>query len=272
MLKLLRHTPTLFLLLILAIISFVNPSDAYEIGDYDEQNYNSPMLLVQADFLSSYDEDESFEIDETIQIYDPWEKYNRGMFKFNDKVFNGVLEPFSKGYDFVVPQKVQGSIDKFFLNIRTPGRLINCILQGKFQGAATELGRLLINTTVGVGGLFDPAESSFGLEMQDEDFGQTLGAWGMEKGRYIVWPIVGPSSTRDTLGFAGDLALNPLFWLGVLDVDPKDAWFPIGAFGQVNTFSYRTRDNYKSIRRSALDPYTSIQHAYIENRKKRIDE
>jgi phospholipid-binding lipoprotein MlaA len=180
------------------------------------------------------------------------------------------MKPAYKGYNKAVPEKARLSVRKFFLNIRTPVRFFNCLFQGKFKGAGTELARLVINTTIGLGGLFDPAKSQFNLEKQDEDFGQTLGKHGMGSNYFIEWPFLGPSNARDTIGFVGDVALDPLTLLTFF-VSP---FASIGAksYDTFNEVSIDKGETYENIVEPAIDPYIALQDAYTQNRIKKIKE
>ncbi|VAX35736.1 Outer-membrane-phospholipid-binding lipoprotein MlaA [hydrothermal vent metagenome] len=137
-------------------------------------------------FINSGFKDAQGEISETVVNEDRWESFNRTMFGFNNVLYKYILGPIAKGYDFIVPDKVEGSISKFFHNVETPVRFFNNIFQGQWVDSGTELGRFAINTTIGLVGFFDPAESKFGIEMQEEDFGQTLAYHGVESGPYVV--------------------------------------------------------------------------------------
>ena len=136
----------------------------------------------------------------------------------------------------------------------------------------TEFGRLIINSTIGIGGLFDPADRVFGLKQKTEDFGQTLGHYGMGAGPYIIWPIVGPATGREFLGLAGDYAFSPFVWLSFYDVDPEEAFRIIGVVKRVNNYTHIVRDSYGRIVGSAIDPYIALQSAFIQNRNKMIKE
>ncbi len=254
----------------------------------DEGGESSPVSEVKTDETSSdekapakdtINEDEEFadeefeDIDvelETVFVKDPLRRYNRAIFGFNDKLYFYVMKPMYKGYNKVVPEKARLSVRKFFSNIRMPVRFFNCLFQGKFKGAGTELARLVINTTVGVGGLFDPAKSQFNLEKQDEDFGQTLGKHGMGSNYYIQWPFLGPSNARDTIGFVGDVALDPLTLLTFF-VSP---YASIGAksYDTFNEVSIDRGEAYENIVEPAIDPYIAVQDAYTQNRVKKIKE
>ncbi|MCA9409104.1 MAG: VacJ family lipoprotein [Candidatus Omnitrophica bacterium] len=223
------------------------------------------------EFEDDYD-DYAYETEQN-SISDPLVKYNQFMFKVNHKIYKHLFTPLSKGYDFLIPKKVQSSVNNFFTNVGTPQRFGNNLLQLKWKYALTEFSRFVINSTIGIGGFFDPAQAAFHLEKHDEDLGQTLGHYGAGPGPYIVWPIIGPSTLRDTIGVIGDNAFDPTFWFGVLDTFEEDEiLFAVSMVERVNKYSYTIRDNYDRIINNAFDPYTSLQHAYIENRKKKIEE
>jgi len=142
--------------------------------------------------------------------YDPWERWNEPMFNFNRRLDQYVLKPVAKGYNFVVPDEIQIMISNGFDNISFVPRFVNSLLQGKVKGAGRELGRFLINSTAGVGGLFDPAKDVFGILKSREDFGQTLGFWGVGAGPYLIVPFLEPLTVRDGVGKAVDSAMDPL--------------------------------------------------------------
>lgn len=235
----------------------------------DEKASAKDTINEDEEFADEEFEDIDVEL-ETVFVKDPLRRYNRAIFGFNDKLYFYVMKPMYKGYNKVVPEKARLSVRKFFSNIRMPVRFFNCLFQGKFKGAGTELARLVINTTVGVGGLFDPAKSQFNLEKQDEDFGQTLGKHGMGSNYYIQWPFLGPSNARDTIGFVGDVALDPLTLLTFF-VSP---YASIGAksYDTFNEVSIDRGEAYENIVEPAIDPYIAVQDAYTQNRVKKIKE
>jgi phospholipid-binding lipoprotein MlaA len=191
--------------------------------------------------------------------YDPLEPFNRKVFWFNDHVDTYVLEPVAKGWNYVLPRRVQTSISNFFWNLHFPIDMVNAALQGKFKDAGSDVGRFLINTTVGVAGFFDPA-TSLGLEQRWEDFGQTLGWWGICPGPYLVLPILGPSNIRDAGGLAVDTAtsITPFF---------VDSYILLGA-RTVELVNVRARylEEIRRSKESALDYYTFIRNAYLQRR------
>ena len=144
--------------------------------------------------------------------YDPWESMNTNIFEFNRQVDRFVLKPVAKGYNFVMPDLVQVGISNIFTNIQFAPRFLNNVFQGKVKGAGIELGRFLINSTVGLAGFFDVAKH-IDLVTSEEDMGQTLGFYGVKPGPYLVLPLLPPFTVRDLFGFVGDMFLNPINWL-----------------------------------------------------------
>jgi phospholipid-binding lipoprotein MlaA len=188
---------------------------------------------------------------------DPWERLNRTSYKFNDAIDRAVVKPVAKGYTHL-PQPVQTGVRNFFDNLDYPVTIVNDLLQGQIKPFFSDIGRFLFNSTVGLGGLFDPA-TAVGLEKNDRDFGQTLGKWGVPKGPYIVVPVFGPYDVRDGIGAVTvDYYANPrsytTFWVNtslwlVRGVDRRSRLLPLDATIQ-----------------SAYDPYAFIRNAYLQNR------
>lgn len=141
--------------------------------------------------------------------YDPWEKFNRKVHRFNNAVDRGLARPLARGYVRVMPRPVRLGVGNFFDNLGQPLTIINSLLQGKPARAGQALGRFLLNSTLGIGGLFDPA-SDAGLPRKNEDFGQTLGTWGWKRSRYVELPLFGPRTVRDVFGLVGDAPLSPV--------------------------------------------------------------
>lgn len=204
-------------------------------------------------------------------VKDPYEPYNRAMFVFNDKVFHYFIKPVYTGYNSMVPEKARVSVRNFFDNVKMPIRFFNCLFQGEFKGAGTEMLRFMVNSTVGVGGLFDPAKSKFNLQKKEKDFGQTLAKHRMGSGSYIVWPFIGPSTTRDTVGLVGDAALYPLTWISYFFLTPIEG-FGGNTYDTVNDISIDKGSTYENITKPAVDPYIALQDAYLQNRNKKNKE
>jgi phospholipid-binding lipoprotein MlaA len=197
-------------------------------------------------------------------IADPLEPWNRWMFTFNDKLYFWAMKPVAQGYNAVVAEPVRVSVRNFFNNVAMPVRFVNSLLQLKFVSAGTELARFGLNTTVGIAGFLDVAKDNFDLSGQKEDFGQTLGRYGIGGGVYIVWPFIGPSNIRDTIGFVGDSFLNPISY-----IDPIEAVIGIDAYDRINRTSLELGD-YEALKESSLEPYTAVKDAYMQYRKNLI--
>lgn len=148
---------------------------------------------------------------------DPLERVNRVTFAFNEGLDRTVAKPIARTYRKVVPDVVQTGVSNFWSNIGTPNTIVNQLLQAKFREGASDTGRFLLNTVVGLGGIFDPA-TAVGLAKNDEDFGQTFGKWGLGAGPYVVLPILGPSSARDTGALVFDRFTDPVEYI------ERDAW------------------------------------------------
>lgn len=208
---------------------------------------------------------------ETPPIKDSFPTFNKAMFTFNDKAFHYFFKPIYTGYNSMIPEEARVSVRDMYTNLRMPVRFFNCLFQSKYKGAGTEMLRFVINSTVGVGGFWDPARSLFHIKKEDRDFGQTLGKYNMKPGTYIVWPIIGPSNVRDTFGYAGDTLLNPLSWVSYFFFTPLEG---VGnhLYESVNDVSIDKGSTYESITKPAIDPYIAIQDAYTQNRNKKMKE
>ncbi len=201
-----------------------------------------------------------------VEISDPLQPVNRAMFWFNDKLYYGVIRPVCWVYKGVAPTPVRIGIRNFFHNILTPVRFVNCLLQGKKAAAGKELHRFAINTTEGVLGFGDPARDKHGLEPAGEGLGQTLAKYGVGDGVYIVWPLLGPSTVRDSVGMVGDQFLNPVRY-----IDHRRTSISVSATRIINERSLSIGD-YESFKASAIDPYIALREAYIQYRKEQIEE
>lgn len=195
---------------------------------------------------------------------DPLQPFNRAMFAFNDTFDDHVLEPAARGWDFVLPHRAQTSIANFYDNLLFPIHFVNNVLQGEIDPAAIALTRFAINTTLGLGGLFDPA-TSLELPIQRADFGQTLGKWGVPGGPYLVWPLWGSSNFRDTVGLLVD---------GYLGVATFFVDVPIllgsTALNAVNTRSLNL-EAVDTVRQASLDLYVAARDAYQQQRLEAIE-
>jgi phospholipid-binding lipoprotein MlaA len=239
--------------------------------DHNGQNTadEAEQIPSEPDMEENDDEgffEEEFE-EEAIKVADPLSPWNRAMFHFNDKLYFWALKPLAKGYKAITPDFIRTGVKNFFRNITTPIRLVNCILQAKGNAAAVEFSRFVVNTTIGVLGFGSPADKYPKLASPDaEDLGQTFGSYGLGNGIYLVWPILGPSTLRDSIGRAGDFFLDPVSY-----VSPTEASIGIRAFDTVNNTSFRIGD-YESLKKSAIDPYTALRDVYLQVREKKVKE
>ncbi len=193
-------------------------------------------------------------------VADPLEGFNRAVFVFNDKLYMYGLEPIAKGYKRVVPPFARKGINNFFNNLFFPIRFVNDLLQGNGEAAAMEFSAFFINTTLGFGGLNDFAQKYVGIRPQDEDFGQTLGSYGIGNGFYLVLPVLGPSSLRDAVGRAGDWFVNPINYAQPWEL----SWGALG-LDKVSRTSFHIGE-YEAFKKASLDPYTAMRNAYIQKR------
>jgi len=220
----------------------------------------------QTEARDTVSEEEPTEENEVVTIADPIKPWNTAMYHVNDKFYFWLLKPVSKGYSTVVPEDIRLSVSNFFENITTPIRFVSSLLQLNMKKAGNELVRFIYNTTAGVGGLADVAKTDLDIKRQDEDLGQAIGHYGVGHGFYIVWPVLGPSSLRDTVGMVGDWFLDPVYY-----VNPFEASLGIAAYDKVNETSFHIGD-YEDLKKSAIDPYVSVRDAYIQHRKKQVEE
>jgi len=232
------------------------------------------VFLMMVNLASSAEEtpkdsDRYAEEDEYAQsviISDPIEPWNRAMYQFNDKLYFWVLKPIALGYSFVVPEPGRVAVHNIYDNIKAPIRIVNNFLQFKIKPSGIELGRFLINSTMGVVGIWDPAQDCFDMKPYPEDLGQTFGHYGLGQGFYIVWPFLGPSSVRDTVGYGGDLFLTPTTYL-----QPAYVPYAVESYRTVNEASLHIGD-YEALQKAALDPYIALRDAYAQNRNKAVNE
>ncbi|MCP4255224.1 MAG: VacJ family lipoprotein [Candidatus Scalindua sp.] len=235
-----------------------------------ESDDKSPVVVDTSDTGTDEYDDLDFldvSVDETF-VKDSVPRYNRAVFTFNDKLYYYFFRPLSKGWG-VVPEFARSGVRNFFTNVRMPGRFFNCLFQGKFNGAGTELKRFVINSTIGGAGFSDPAKKHFNLELQDEDFGQTLGYYDMDAGTHLQLPFFGPSNVRDTFGLVVDMALDPVTLLMFVNPYASPA---TRAFIAINEISIDKGDTYEGLVEQAIDPYIAVQDAYTQNRAKKLKE
>lgn len=216
--------------------------------------------------------DEDFELLEEeiagkeIEVADPLEPVNRVMFFVNDTLYFWVFKPVSGFYKEVAPEPVRMGIRNFFRNLGTPIRFCNCLFQGKGDSAGTEFDRFVINSTAGILGFGDPARDKYGMEPVPEDLGQSLGVYGVGDGFYILLPVLGPSTLRDAAGRFGDSFLNPVYY-----VEPRETAIGITAGKVINESSFHIGE-YDELKSEALDAYVAMRNAYIQYRRREIEQ
>jgi phospholipid-binding lipoprotein MlaA len=243
-------------------------------GCANSQNTSSTDRAVQTSTDAPAGVDDEFALleeelvkeKEKVQVADPLEPVNRIMFIVNDRLYFWVAKPVLQVYKGLMPESARIGIRNFFNNVSTPARFANCLLQGKNEAADTELRRFVINTTAGVLGFGDPALDQYGLKPVHEDLGQTLAVYGLGDGFYIVWPLFGPSTARDTVGMVGDQFLNPLRY-----VDPRDVSIGISVVKVTNAGSFQI-GKYEDFKAEAFEPYVAMRELYIQYRHKQIRE
>lgn len=194
--------------------------------------------------------------------YDPWEKYNRKMHRFNMAVDKGIARPLARAYTKVVPRPIRLGVSNFFSNLGQPVSALNALLQGKPKQAAQSLGRFALNTTLGIAGIFDPA-SDAKLPNRSEDFGQTLGVWGWKRSRYLELPLFGPRTVRDAFGALGDAPLSPL-----RQVDRDRIRIPLQGLQLVDVRAQLLP--LDSLREGAEDEYALVRDSWTQRRDYQI--
>lgn len=223
-------------------------------------------LLAAQGTRAQESEDDFFVFDEEEEegpsVADPLEGFNRASFAVNDTLYRGLLKPVARGLR-VLPVPVRTSLGNFFDNLRAPVSAASALLQGDVRNAGSELGRFLLNTTVGIVGLFDPATAA-GLAQDEEDPGQTLARWGLGPGFYLVLPFIGPTSLRDFPGTIAGNALNPVY----TNLDRGEIIGINVAAGEVALSL--DQDTYEALYDGALDPYLFFRSAWAQNRAGRI--
>ncbi|HET8580844.1 MAG TPA: VacJ family lipoprotein [Nitrospiraceae bacterium] len=225
-------------------------------------------------------------LSEEEEEYDPWESFNSAMFEFNYKLDKYALKPVAKGYNFVMPDIVQRGISNFFHNVRFVPRFFNNLFQGKVKGAGLEMGRFLINSTIGLAGFFDVAKNQMGLETPDEDAGQTMGVYGVKPGPYLVLPFLGPFTVRDGIGYLIDIGLDPINWLvfPIIEIDGVPSAVAhknrtTSTFAQLGTragYIINERslnlEAFEGVEEATLDLYSAVRNAYLQRRARAIQE
>lgn len=255
-----RMKQYLLILCSLALLLGSGCSSHQGVGAFDGKDHDA--------IAASLDDDDLF-LDEayaTQLIPDPLEGWNRAMFVLNDGLITYVAKPVNTAYTTVTPEPIRDGFNNFFTNLAFPVRFVNCILQGKGNAAGQEFGKFVINTTAGLGGFINYTGLNHPelASLDAEDFGQTLGVWGVGEGMYLYWPFLGPSSVRDTAGKAGDWAADPLTW-----VSPTWTSWSLKGFKTLNELDGIIH-LYDDFTKSAIEPYTAVRDAFTQYRRAKI--
>ncbi|MFT5881183.1 MAG: phospholipid-binding lipoprotein MlaA [Moritella sp.] len=239
----------------------------------DEQETETQDIVEELPDEEFLEDDDDLFADENLTppavetvVSDPFYYFNKAMFHFNDTLYFWLLRPTARGYEAITPQIVRTGVSNFFHNITTPIRFTSSVLQADIQGAGSELGRFLVNSTVGVLGLGDPAKHYLDWHANEQDLGLTLGKYGIGNGPYVVWPVFGPSTLRDSVGRTADSFLSPLTY-----IRPDKLSLTIQAIDKVNA-TYFSLGDYEAFKNAYIDPYERMKEFYIEYRASRIAE
>lgn len=269
----LKNSFTLSLAAFLAALFLTAAIPGYAVAQSDEV---PPIEQFEDD--SEFDEFEDFdelenEYSTEPLVADPLQGFNNAMFQFNDVMYHYVAKPMAKGYDWLVPVGPRQMVRNFFTNMLYPVRLVNNLLQGKFDAAYMETSMFIMNTTWGVLGFFDVTSTmkrNWEPEKPTADgFGQSLGKAGMGHGIYIVWPVVGPSSLRESVGWLVDAQLDPLTYGNLSFLE----FGLVRSFKNLNNLSLELVGNeYEVMTEGAIDPYAAVRNAYIRFRAKKVEE
>lgn len=227
----------------------------------------SPALLGACATRPPADDPDA--VAEFRQNNDPLEPFNRGAFAVHQTIDRYALAPVARGYRAVVPAPVRTGVRNVLANLRTPVVLANDILQGEPRRAGDTLGRFVVNSTLGVGGIFDVAGNRFGVRGHTEDFGQTFARWGVGEGPYLFIPVLGPSNPRDLAGFGLGVATDPLVWVG------QGAAVDALLYSRTGATVVDTRedllDTTDAVESTSLDPYATYRSAYRQRRRAEIE-
>lgn len=262
-------------MLLCAGVSFA--SDSVPAGEQVAQLSDMKGSGAAADSTNMDDFDDFDDLDDYGNtedlVADPFPVWNKVWFYFNDAMYHGVFKPLAEGYDWAVPSKPRKWIRNFFTNMLFPVRFVNDLLQGKWDAAYMETSKFIVNTTGGLLGFADITEGrkrNWDPERPTADgFGQTLGKAGIGHGVYLVWPFIGPSSLRESVGWVGDMFLDPLTYGRFTFLE----FAAIRGFKNVNNLSLQLKGNeYETITDGAIDKYTAVRDAYIRFRAKKVEE
>ena len=227
--------------------------------------FSAATVIFATEDLAELLDDEDY-VEDEMEVFDPFESTNRLVFSFNDKVFHGLALPVGRAYATVLPVDFRFGIDRIFVNLLAPVRIVNNLLQGKLTGTGVEISRFVLNSTFGVGGFADPGSDAFNLSACDEDYGQTLAVYGFPEGPFINLPFVGPYTARDTLGLVGDYFSDPMLLTLRGNMFTGVATYAGKSVNQVSINGERLND----LLAQSLDPYAAVRDFYLQGRRSRV--
>lgn len=227
------------------------------------------LSIIALSLSSCASDQDTLSMDGQAAIYDPLEESNRRVFAFNNAVDDAIIHPIAKGYNTVVPKPVRTGADNVLKNLKSPTTFMNQVLQGDLKGAGDVLVRTVVNTLIGVGGIFDVAGHE-GIEYEPEDFGQTLGTWGVDHGPYLVVPILGPSSARDYVGYFVDSFADPLRWY-LFNIEEEGIYYGKAGADYLNLRASLV-DVLESLEKSSIDYYAATRSAYYQRREALLED
>ncbi len=244
------------------------PQNSDEYGDVTPEELGiAPKVGKSSDEYGDVVSEEGTSVEGASEVNDPIRPFNTAMYHFNDKVYFWVWKPASTGYKYVVPEEVRGIIANFYDNLKAPLRILNNLFQGDAKHAGTEFLSLLINSTIGVGGLRNCSQECFGIQRDYADFGQTLGKWGFGYGFYVVLPFLGPSDVRDGIGLLFDWPMRPTSYVGTEFINVYNVGLYVHE--RINYTSFHIGE-YEVLKSASVDPYIAMREAYIEYRNNLI--
>jgi phospholipid-binding lipoprotein MlaA len=234
---------------------------------YIYKDFIKILVLLTLIFTTNCSVNNSNIVDRTPEAEDPWENFNRGTFSFNQKFDKYLLAPLAKGYRFVFPSEIRTGVRNFLNNLSEPWSSINSALQGNFKNTGNTLARFVINSTLGILGIFDVA-TEIGFEKQKEDFGQTLAVHGVGPGPYLVLPFLGPSTVRDAIGKVTSIYADPVTL--ALERNNKDEWIWIGMAVKGIDFREQNLEKIDNLNATSVDFYATLRSLYLERRSSMI--
>lgn len=264
------HTTPLLSLALAALTLLLGGCATKEKSQLEEPSLGYGKQAAGTSISAPGPTDDDLDEYDVVVVSDPLEALNRATFLLNHGIYTVILRPVSKGYQFLFPQFLRNGIHNAYENVTFPGRMVNHSLQGEFGRSGKELGKFLVNSTVGVGGLWKPSQKIPALaDVPSADTGQSFGKWGIGHGPYLVLPVFGPSSVRDTVGMAGDFALNPVNWVSF--IFGGATWtLAVTTPNTVRSLPPRM-DTYDATTKDALDRYLAARTAYMQYRENLLE-